>query len=160
MVRVAAQNHRTLCIGQGEELCGTSQQRMFSSAEIIEIARRKTSPAFGVSLLLGSLAAGANDELLATLQAFSESLGIAYQIRDDLEEYQAGEVADLSASIILALAREVNLDLPDEPRGVEKASQLLEHYKNEAIRALNPLESAALKTLLRRLASKILGGQE
>ncbi len=46
----------------------------------------------------------------------------------------------------------------DELMVVEKASQLLEHYKNEAIRALNPLQSAPLKSMLRRLATKMLGG--
>jgi len=40
----------------------------------------------------------------------------------------------------------------------EKAAQLLEHYKHEAVRALNPVRSAPLKGLLRRVAAKMLGG--
>ena len=40
----------------------------------------------------------------------------------------------------------------------EKAAQLLEHYKNEAIRALNPLKNSLLKSLLRRVTTKMLGG--
>jgi hypothetical protein len=39
---------------------------------------------------------------------------------------------------------------------VEKASRLLEHYKNEAVRALNPLQNALLKTLLRRVTARML----
>ena len=46
----------------------------------------------------------------------------------------------------------------DELMVVEKASQLLEHYKNEAIRALNPLKNALLKSLLRRVTTKMLSG--
>ena len=170
LLRIAAENHRTLCVGQGEELYGLSTSRPFTSTEIIEIFRRKTAPAFGVSLLLGAVAAKASEGLLSTLQSFSESLGIAYQIRDDLEEYRSGEACDLGASLLLALANDhgaahrVTAESPrlnhiiDELMVVEKASQLLEHYKNEAIRALNPLQSAPLKSLLRRITTKMLEG--
>ena len=106
LLRIASQNHCTLCIGQGEELYGIAQENSFSSQKIIEIFRRKTAPAFGVALQLGAIAAGADANLLETLQSFSESLGIAYQIRDDLEEYASGEKIDLRASILLALAQE------------------------------------------------------
>ena len=177
LLRIAAENHRTLCIGQGEELYGIAQETPFQSREIIEIFRRKTAPAFGVSLQLGAVASGADEDLLATLQSFSESLGIAYQIRDDLEEYQFGESYDLRASLLLDLARDAqegpvrefgNSQIPELTPQVrhlfeelmvpEKAAQLLEHYKNEAIRALNPLQSALLKSLLRRVTTKMLGG--
>lgn len=169
LIQVAAANHRTLCLGQGEELSGVHSQVAFSVEELVEIFRRKTAPAFGVALELGALAAGADEELLETLRAFSESLGIAYQIRDDLDEYRSGESADLRASLLLALAnqqRAVALD-PSDPdlfcvfeqlKVDEKAAQLLEHYKNEAIRALNPLKSAPLKGLLRRVVARMLGG--
>lgn len=170
LVRIAAENHRTLCIGQGEELYGLSQCQTFSPQQIIEIARRKTSPAFAVSLLLGATIGGADSKLTETLRSFSEALGIAYQIHDDLEEFKADEVTDLRASIILALANDLrplemlSNDTPhlkhilDELMVVEKASQLLEHYKNEAVRALNPLQNAMLKTLLRRIAANMLDG--
>ncbi len=170
LLRIAAENHRTLCVGQGEELAGRSRTAPFSTGQVIEIFRRKTAPAFGVSLQLGAVAAGAGPELVQVLQAFSESLGIAYQIRDDLDEYRSGEACDLRASILLALANEqkpIEWFTPETPHlrhifdelmVAEKAAQLLEHYKNEAIRALNPLESAPLKRLLRRVAANMLGG--
>jgi geranylgeranyl pyrophosphate synthase len=97
-------------------------------------------------------------------------LGIAYQIRDDLEEYKSGEVLDLRASLLLALAHEhssatrLSCESPqlqhlfDELMIPEKAAQLLEHYKNEAIRALNPLQNAFLKSFLRRVTTKMLNG--
>lgn len=170
LLHIAAENHCTLCLGQGTELLGRSRQQVFSVDQVIEIFRRKTAPAFGVALQLGSVVSGADGELLDTLLAYSESLGIAYQIRDDLEEYKSGEAKDLRASILLALANDhkpldvLTADAPnldhvfDELMVVEKASQLLEHYKNEAVRALNPLQNALLKTLLRRLAAKMLSG--
>ena len=159
LLRIAAENHRTLCLGQGEELVGLLKDQTFTADQIIEIFRRKTSPAFGVSLQLGALAAGADERLLETLQSFSESLGIAYQIHDDLEEYKSGEAVDLRASILLALANDVHPDgnSPfEELMVVEKAEQLLEHYKNEAIRALNPVQNSLLKSFLRRITAKML----
>jgi geranylgeranyl diphosphate synthase type II len=170
LLRIAAENHRALCVGQGEELFGVSIGRAFTASQVIEIFRHKTAPAFGVSLQLAAVASGAGREVLDTLRAFSDSLGIAYQIRDDLEEYKSGEGHDLRTSILLALANDhkpvelLTCDTPnldhvfDELMVVEKASQLLEHYKNEAVRALNPLQSAPLKSMLRRLATKMLGG--
>ena len=41
---------------------------------------------------------------------------------------------------------------------VEKAQQLLEHHKHEALRTLNALTEAPLKGLLRRVVSRMLGG--
>jgi geranylgeranyl pyrophosphate synthase len=169
LLRIASANHRTLCIGQGEELNGTSGNHPFTSTELIEVFRRKTAPAFGVSLLLGAVAADADAELLETLQSFSGSLGIAYQIRDDLEEYKGGEAVDLRASIILALANDQDGGAealrPGAQRAplhelmvVEKATQLLGHYRNEAARALNPVKNAMLKSLLRKVAAKMLDG--
>ena len=161
LLRIAAENHRTLCLGQGDELYGLAHGNPFTAKEIIEIFRRKTAPAFGVSLLLGAVAAGADRELLETLQSFSESLGIAYQIRDDLEEYKSGEARDLRASLLLALANDAGSGTHapfEELMVVEKAAQLLEHYKNEAVRALNPVKNALLKSLLRRIAAKMLSG--
>ena len=170
LIRIAVENHRALCLGQGEELGGLSSGTPFTTAQIINIFRRKTAPAFGAALQLGAVAAGADAQLVQTLGRFSESLGIAYQIHDDLEEYRSGEVHDLTASILLALANDqkpiewLSTDTPnlahyfDELMVLEKAGQLLEHYKNEAIRALNPLTNAPLKGLLRRTTSRMLAG--
>jgi len=174
LLRIAADNHCTLCLGQGEELLGMAREKNRSTPEVLEIFRRKTAPAFGVALQLGAVAAGADDDLIRTLRLFSESLGIAYQIRDDLDEYHAGEVRDLRASLFLSLARDHGM--PPEETGrtgrmeltpqlrnrltelmvPEKAAQLLEHYKNEAVRALNPLQNALLKGLLRRVTARML----
>lgn len=174
LLRIAAESHCTLCLGQGEELLNISRGQPVSTKDVLEIFRQKTAPAFGVALQLGAVAAGAENGLLETLRSFSESLGIAYQIRDDLDEYQTGEVRDLRASLFLALARDHGalpegtdcsgrVELTPQLRNrlaelmvSEKAAQLLEHYKNEAVRALNPLQNALLKSLLRRVTSKML----
>ena len=57
-------------------------------AELESIHRRKTGAMFLVSLRMGGLVAGANDEKLAGLDAFGQKLGLAFQIVDDLLDLQ------------------------------------------------------------------------
>lgn len=104
------------------------------------------------------------------LKVYSEALGIAYQIRDDLSDLGAGgetnDIAGLRPSLLLAVAHEKAKDGAKEilgsvwrrqlPAGVtfaqvetlfhelhadDRARTLLETYKEEAIRCLRDLES-------------------
>ncbi len=134
MVAVAAQGQRQLCRGQGAELCWSRFPRPLTPAQVLEIFRQKTAPAFEVALKLGALYAegyahsvlpaetpGALGkggvhaldvaryaELCGALEAYSTALGIAYQIRDDLEDSTAQEsITDgkgMHAGLLLALA--------------------------------------------------------
>ena len=116
------------------------------------------------------------------LHRCSEALGIAYQIADDLKDLAADEgpsdVAAMRPSILLAIARdraagedreffdavwrrasdasanEIHrrfgaLDVEDEAR------RLLADYEARATRSLEPLTSADLKGLLRRVVYRI-----
>lgn len=187
MLRTAAEGHLTLSRGQGAELLWARRPEPLSSLEVLEIFRRKTAPAFEVALRLGAFLGGADAETHEALRKYSESLGIAYQIRDDLEDYaDEGGSSDLDRrrpSLILAIAhkraepgRERNLvealvrgetryaDAAPElremlrARGVlEKAEELLEAYKEDAVRSLRFLSNATLKGLLRRVVGKIFG---
>ncbi len=93
LTQVAVAGHRTLCLGQGAELTWTRQPRPLSSTEVLEIFRKKTSPAFEVALQLGAIYAGADAETRQLISRFSESLGIAYQIRDDLDDLFGDDVS-------------------------------------------------------------------
>jgi geranylgeranyl diphosphate synthase type II len=90
MLRIASRGHRTLCLGQGAELCWIRTPQPMSPAEVLHIFRQKTAPAFDVALQMGAAMAGAGEGLLGVLSAFSDALGIAYQIRDDLEDLATG----------------------------------------------------------------------
>ena len=189
MLRLASDGHLTLSRGQGLELCWARSPKPLSSLQVLDIFRKKTAPAFEVALRLGACLGGAGEETHSVLQQYSRSLGIAYQIRDDLEDYNgAGDSNDLEAlrpSLILAIAhkralqgREKDLisslfrldrsysEVSDEvqrilaERGVtEKADELLEAYKEEAVRSLRFLSNPTLKGLLRRVVGKIFGEQ-
>jgi geranylgeranyl pyrophosphate synthase len=151
---------------------------------VLEIFRLKTSPAFDVAIQLGAICAGRGDDLADALRAFSEPVGIAYQIKDDLDDLldDAGLERNAASrpSVVLALAaerargddREMLATLTagqTHPHATaerlreairaakadEKAALLLEAYKEQAVRALDGLSDATLKGLLRRLLAKM-----
>jgi geranylgeranyl diphosphate synthase, type II len=191
MLRVASEGQRQLCRGQGAELCWARSPGPLSTTQVLEIFSKKTAPAFEVALRLGALYAGleAHDEVSDTLRAYSDALGIAYQIRDDLSDLgSAGEtndIAGLRPSLLLAIAHEkaageqkallgsvwrrnitngfsfdqVEL-LYKDLKADERARTLLETYKEQAIRSLGLLENANLKGLLRRVLGKIFNDTE
>lgn len=74
--------------GQMDDLLGRAEE----SAEHLErIHRRKTGAMLRVSVRLGGLAASATDEQLELLDAYGESVGLAFQITDDLLDVRGDE---------------------------------------------------------------------
>lgn len=182
MLRAAAEAHRTLCVGQGEELAWVRAPRPLSPIEVLEIFREKTAPAFEVALRLGAISAGRARELGDFPRRYSEAVGTAYQVRDDLEDFagRTGDVFRSRPSLLLALAHERATGESrafteriwrqaaaegDLERRVESlfrdlpaeaaAEELLDAYKFEAIRSLAVLTNPHLKGLLRRVIGKI-----
>jgi len=175
MIRIAAAGHRSLCLGQGAELCWTRNPEPLQVLQVIDIFRKKTAPAFEVALRLGAIYGGADPSLHATLTRYSDALGIAYQIRDDLEDLDLDRP---SLPMAVAFERAKGDDrkliesawrreLPDEQSrervreliasagAAERCRTLLESYKEHAIRSLPELRNASLKGLLRRVLGKI-----
>jgi len=189
MLLVASKGQRELCRGQGTELIWVENPEPLKSRQVLEIFRQKTAPAFEVALKLGAAYADKLSDVSDVLESYSENLGIAYQIRDDMDDLSedAGdnEHRKMRPSVILALARErakgddkellsslwngkdlENIavhkvrQLAHEVGADEKCLLLLETYKEEAIRSLGNLENANLKGLLRRIMGKIFNDLE
>ena len=183
LVRIAAAGHRELCLGQGTELAWMQQPVALSADQVIEIFRRKTAPAFQVALGIGAALAGATGATQQVLRDYSDALGIAYQIRDDLEDL-ADPSADADGfgapTLLLGMAcdrakaagrervmthwragrasaadRAAFQTLLGELDVESRAQALLEAYKEQAIRTLPALQNASLKGLLRRVIGKV-----
>jgi hypothetical protein len=159
MLKIAAEGQRDLCRGQGAELSWQRDPQPLTPAQVLEIFRRKTAPAFAVALLIGAAAAGQLDTTREALTRYSEALGIAYQIRDDLDDahndtvvQESGPVA-LHPNILEAVTRERFANKPAQAQ--EHCEMLLERYKEQAIRSLQDVDNANLKGLLRRIIGKI-----
>jgi len=191
MLLAASQGQRELCRGQGAELSWARTPAPLSQHQVLDIFRKKTAPAFEVALSLGAIYAGltAYEEVQQVLKIYSEALGIAYQIRDDLTDFgSAAEGDDIQAlrpTLLLAIAHDKAKDNQKEliaslwrrhlPDGItasdiqsvyvnlhadDRARTLLETYKEEAIRCLGELENPNLKGLLRRVLGKIFNDVE
>ena len=186
MLQAAAAGQRQLCRGQGAELVWQQNPAPLKVAEVLDIFRQKTAPAFEVALRLGSICASLekHESVSEVLTQYSENLGIAYQIRDDLSDLGTeGETNDLVGqrpTVLLAVAygkakaeQKAQLDqvwhrqLPEgltfedieqmylDLKAVKRAEDLLTTYKEQSIRSLTDLENANLKGLLRRVIGKI-----
>jgi len=180
MIRIASAGHRSLCLGQGAELCWSRRQRPMGVQEVLGIFRQKTAPAFEVALRLGAAFGRAGKDVHEVLTRYSDALGIAYQIRDDLEDLASD--AAISPKPTLPLAEALDRargadkeflqqvwsnaalagtdaqrvrELISNLRVEERCQQLLESYKEAAIRSLPELHNPSLKGLLRRVVSKI-----
>lgn len=185
MIEVAADGHRTLCHGQGGELAWMRDPKPLSTQAVIDIFLRKTAPAFEIALRLGAIAAAGRDPAVeSALRDYSAALGIAYQIRDDLDDLHtpppSPAVPRPRMSILSALAIETaagcrraaaeqawlrpaaenpGFDLREFIRTADipaRALQMMEHHKNAAVRSLEPLQNVHLKTLLRRIVGRIV----
>ncbi len=188
MLQVAAEGHRQLCLGQGEELFWVRKPGPLSVEEVISIFQRKTSPAFEVALKLGAIFAGGDERVGQILRQYSQALGVAYQIKDDIEDFQKPGDNDqnkLRPSLVVAVAYEIadgderkvlkslwgesakggNIQ-PEiqavlaKPNIEKRALDMMESYKSEAIGVLACLDNASLKGLLRRVVGKIFNDVE
>jgi geranylgeranyl diphosphate synthase, type II len=176
LLRVAAEGHRNLCLGQGSELAWMRTPKPLTVGEVLDIFRMKTAPAFEVALSLGAILAGCDPQVHDVLRQYSEALGIAYQIHDDLDDLRTPHKEELfdgtRPSILLALVHEREDDggarvtsaerrAPSNPSPILRAEieaaawRLMEMYKSQAIGSLIGLKNANLKGLLRRVIARI-----
>jgi geranylgeranyl diphosphate synthase, type II len=182
LLRAAAEAHRELCLGQGEELSWLREFRPLGAREVLGIFRRKTAPAFAGALRFGAICAGLGEESLAPLDEYSEHLGVAYQVQDDLADFrQAPAKAGVPRpSIVLALAHETAsgeerrrvLELwrsgPERAEdrreladlaarlGAEEAARKILHFRlRKAMEALGAVRIMHLKRLLRQVLGSI-----
>ena len=150
LVRLIAEAHTSLCQGQGQELEWISNPRPVDLDFTLDIIRHKTVPAFEVSLMLGLACTGNHQHLRPMLHDYSEALGIAYQLKDDLEDVSQ----DRSPSAIFALRHE-HPDWSDEAVR-DELNGMIDQYKQQALDALNDLDCLELKRLLYQVTEKIL----
>jgi len=80
--------HTRLCEGQGAELIWRdARKKRLEPIDALKIYSLKTAPAFQAALLAGLRLAGPVDELTESADRFSRHLGIAYQILNDLDDW-------------------------------------------------------------------------
>ncbi|RMF87119.1 MAG: DUF116 domain-containing protein, partial [Planctomycetota bacterium] len=113
--------HLRLSRGQGAELLWRCTGQIVSPAEVLKMYAWKTSPAFEAALFAGVLLGAGDVPQRDLLAAFSRHLGVAFQIQNDLDEWEpdphnkrlaGGDVLDGKPNLLWALARYAGADVP------------------------------------------------
>lgn len=175
--QLVAAGHVALSLGQGSDLLASSRKILLPLDQQLKIFERKTGSAIRVALLLGAVAAEAPENDLAILKIFSGYFGIAYQIKDDLEEFREANEHTHPADypLLLSLLAHHAEELPPEyirqlyleNHGMEisqliiekeidqRAEQLLQEFTGKAYRELDKLENLKMKLSLYTVLGKI-----
>jgi len=118
----------------GQLLDLEAESREISATELESIHRAKTGALLAASLRLGGLAAGAEPPALRALVRYGESLGLAFQIADDLLDLTGSD--DVLGK---TAGRDLSLQKATYPAlfGVEGARTLAVERAREAVGALD-----------------------
>jgi geranylgeranyl pyrophosphate synthase len=179
LVKAAAEAHLSLCKGQGMELQWSRSPEELRLDYVLEIFANKTVPAFEVALRFGLICAGAdNKEMRELLHDYSYALGVAYQLQDDMEDFEHEAPLALRPSAVLAVLCEQNKEsgyisqlceasdikafltnAKNKPllrKAIERVAVLAGAYHRQAIASLSGLHNMEMKRLLFRLTERIL----
>jgi geranylgeranyl pyrophosphate synthase len=87
-----ADSHQRLCEGQGAELFWRDRlDKRITPDEALKIYALKTSPAFEAAMFCGARLADLADSYEAPFRAFARNLGVAFQILNDLKDWEADD---------------------------------------------------------------------
>ena len=147
-IAVAA-GSRKLIAGQVADL--EAEGRRLKRAEVRSIHENKTAALLTASVRLGAMSANATAKQLAAITAFGRSLGLAFQVIDDiLDVTQTSEKLGKSAGKDLAAQKATYPAVI----GLEKSRAEARRLTNQAHRALESLGKNA--SVLRALADHLL----
>lgn len=177
--KVIANAHKTMSVGQGTELIARKENMILSVDDIIEVFKNKTSSAFNVSLQVGAIAAGADEYVRKLLNQFSNLAGIAYQMRDDLEDLNLEDsfskvknpslpisllacVACLDDIILLKDAilhqkQDTIVNLCDKYGIRDKVNDMIKEYLRKIYLCLDNFKNVRLKLALNEIVGKTFG---
>lgn len=128
--------------GQADDLAkgvGTNPARNGDLEELESIHQRKTGALFVAALELGGLVAVATPEQLSALKAYGQSIGLAFQITDDLLD-----VSGTQAAVGKRLAKDANRGKLTFPQlmGIEASRQRAERLVDEGCAMIEILGSS------------------
>ncbi|WP_430936316.1 polyprenyl synthetase family protein [Saccharicrinis sp. 156] len=178
LIKVASDAHIALCKGQGMELEWSESPQALHMDYVLDIFKHKTVPAFEVSLLIGSLCANDQEGTRQILSKYSNALGIAYQLKDDIEDFETDDPLSIRPSAVLAAICEANTDelfvhsllhtedlkgfLQSEDHAgilegaLVRVQDMVDSYHKEALDLINQITNTELKRLLFRVTGRIL----
>jgi geranylgeranyl diphosphate synthase, type II len=176
-IRLVSVGHKAISMGQGAELLCVTKGNILSVKEMINVFELKTATAFKVSILLGAIAGNADEISINLLEKFSSNIGIAYQLQDDLQDFNSngGDIEKRKFSILISLLLN-RIDTKEllklqfflksnDFKGIfkligdynvkDKAIEMLEEYIQNAKTDLEGLKNPGLKIALNGILGKM-----
>jgi geranylgeranyl diphosphate synthase type II len=158
-----AEAHLKLAEGQGAELLWRdARDKSLTALDALKIYALKTAPAFEAALYAGVRLAGPTEAYEKLIAEFSKNLGVAFQIDNDLQDWQGDETNKVVAgqdvlaarpTLLLALALEGSSgEDRAELLGLLHGSQTAEADRLARVRAL--FEKAEVFTKAEKLIEK------
>jgi farnesyl diphosphate synthase len=138
--------------GQAFDLAAVGKR--LSASELERMHVHKTGALIRASVRLGALAAGCSDEpTLAALETYGHSIGLAFQIRDDLLDIEAD-----TEQLGKTAGKDVAANKPTYPAilGIDASRAELSRLIAAALDAIEPLDAnaATLRDLARFVAER------
>lgn len=145
----------SLCAGElgmvgGQVLDMEAEQRTCTEAEVYAIQSRKTGALISAACQLGVIAAGGGVRQQEAAAGYAASLGLAFQIEDDILDV-VGDAKTLGKAVGVDANKNTFVRL----YGVEVCREMVERETRKAINALSVFEHAEFLTeLAERLVSR------
>ena len=152
---VSAVKVLSLCAGElgmvgGQVLDMEAEARECTRREVLDIQSRKTGALIRAACQLGVIAGGGTEEQLQAAASYADSLGLAFQIRDDILDV-VGDAKKLGK----ATGVDENKNTFVRLYGIETCEQMIQDETAKAITALKPFENPDYLTdLAEKLADR------
>ncbi len=115
----------------GQVLDILSEERECTEEEILAVQSRKTGALIRAACAMGAIAGGASEEQFDAACRFAASLGLAFQIRDDMLDV-IGSLEELGKAVAVDAGKNTFVRL----YGLEKCEELVRKFTDIAIDAL------------------------
>ena len=136
-IRIRAVEILSECAGElgmvgGQVLDMSSEQRLCTEQEVLDIQSRKTGALIRAACMLGVLAGGGNEAQLAAAGNFADHLGLAFQIRDDMLDV-IGTAEEMGKAVGTDAVKNTFVQL----YGLETCDKLVHEHTNIAVECLD-----------------------
>lgn len=116
----------------GQVLDISSEKRQLTEQEVLDIQTRKTGALINAACALGAIAGGASEKQFDAACRFAASLGLAFQIRDDMLDL-IGTAEEMGKGVGTDSVKNTFVRL----YGLDKCEELVRKYTDYAVSALD-----------------------
>ena len=124
ILKISTETSFQLIEGQKRDLYGVAADKDLVFDEVISLYQQKTGAMFAYAISIGGILGNASEEELKELHTLGESIGIAYQIKDDILDVCGNE-----DEIGKPTNQDENKTTVIDLIGMDKSRELIDSYK-------------------------------